>query len=148
MGFNHGLVLEGIVHPLRQEHPRPCLVPILMGVRPGQPVEIRVAAAKLQGQIVVIVVAGVAVDNLGTMNGILKHGEVAVPVGVGVDNQHILVKFLVELLGTGAAHIGVGTEPVLINTVNQIVVVVFRKAELCPQKHVKPQLVPPLFRGL
>ena len=70
-GFDHGLVLIGIVNPLRQDHTCTGFVAVLMRVRPGQPVEIRVAAAQLQRQIVVVVVAGVAVDDLGAVNGVL-----------------------------------------------------------------------------
>ena len=70
------------MHPLRENDPRPGLVPGLMGVGAGQPVEVRMAAAQCQRQIVVIVVAGVAVDDFGAVNGVLKNCQVAVPVGV------------------------------------------------------------------
>ena len=106
------------------------------------------AAAQLHAPVAVIFVAGVAVDDLRAVHSVLKHGGVAVPVGVGVDDEDLIVEFLVEFPGTGAAHIGIGTEPVLVDAVHQIVIVILGEAQLGTQNHIEAQLVAPLFGGL
>ena len=106
------------------------------------------AAAQLHAPVAVIFVAGVAVDDLRAVHSVLKHGGVAVPVGVGVDDEDLIVEFLVEFPGTGAAHIGVGAKPVLVDAVHQIVIVILGEAQLGAQNHIEAQLVAPLFGGL
>ena len=68
--------------------------------------------------------------------------------GVGVDDEDLAVILVEELLGAHAADIGVGAEPLLVDAVDQVVVVVFRKTELRPQDDVQPHLVAPALGGV
>ena len=79
--------------------------------------------------------------------GFLNRGA-ALAEGVGVDDEDLAVILVEKLLGAHAADIGVGAEPLLVDAVDQIVVVIFREAELGPQDDVQPHLVAPALGGM
>ena len=85
MAFNHALVGEGVADPLRQEDGGPGLVPVPVGVGPGQAVVFGVAAAKLQRFVVVVFMPGVSVDDLRAVDGGLLNRGAALAEGMGLD---------------------------------------------------------------
>ena len=58
------------------------------------------------------------------------------------------MEFVVKLLCTHAAGVGIGAEPLLVDTVNQIVVVILREPELGAQKHIQPHFVAPFLGSM
>ena len=92
--------------------------------------------------------AGVAVDDLRAVDCGLLHGSAALAEGMGVDDEHLVVELVIKLLGAHAAHIGIGAEPLLIDAIDQIVVVIFREAQLSAQDHVQAHFIAPLFGGV
>ena len=100
MAFNHALVGEGVVDPLRQEDGGPGLIPVPVGVGPGQAVVLGVAAAELQGFVVVVFMPGVSVDDLRPVDGGFLNRGAALAEGVGVDDEDLAVILVEELLGS------------------------------------------------
>ena len=92
--------------------------------------------------------AGIVVDDLRAVDGGLLHRGAALPEGMGVDDEHLVVELIVKLLGAHAAGVGVGTEPLLVDAVDQVVVIIFREAELSAQQNVQAHLVAPLLGGV
>ena len=146
--LDDALIGEGVADPLREDHGGPGLVSIPVGIGPGQAVVLGMAAAELQGLVIVVFVAGVPVDNLRAVDGGLLDRSAALAEGVGVDNEDLVVVLVEKLLGAHAADVGIGAEPLLVDAVDQVVVVVLREAELRPQNHVQPHLVAPALGGV
>ena len=142
------LIGKGILDSLRENNTRVGLVAVPVGVGTGQTVILRMAAAHLQGFIIVVHVTRVIVDDLRAVDGGLLHRRAALAEGMGVDDEDLVVKLVVKLLGAHAAGVRVGAEPLLVDAVDQVVVVIFREPELSTQYDVQAHLVAPLLGGM
>ena len=83
------LIGEGIVNPLGEDDGGPGLVPVPVGVGPGQAVVFGVAAAEGQGLVVVVLMPGVSVDDLRPVDGGLLDRGAALAEGVRSEERRV-----------------------------------------------------------